>query len=546
MTKATDGKGVSVSDPTKATFKTKSGKFLVPTEITNSFDTPTYIDLNSFTVEYYTQASGGSTVARLGKGSADYAYTYFKDVASAGTYYVDIIKDGQALESRIPLKIADDATDSSFVVYEKKDSDSNYANDLTSDTTITYTGNPWVADGGNYSTSKVGIADGNGNPLQIYAIDDVLTADGKECTDATNAGTYTIKFRYTTASGATENGVTTLTVEKLDLGRAALTLKDSASGYADSDALIAAIESQNGLASGTLSYASSEGPAGAIGFDKSTGLYTITVAGDKTQVDNGNVTGSGTVSFTLLKTDLSAGLEFWYRGSQVTGTSMSIDLVEGMPFDENKVKVVDASDNEYTGDQLEIVYTNSKGEKVDASALQQDGTYTMTVKVKAFEDFVNGWTGGSLATPITIIVKGKAIDADKTVAFYADGEPTTSANFTYDGTDLLDRISVTVKDGDKTYALGTDYTLEVKQGDKVVESIVDAGSYTVTVKPVTFQFKNPSDAVLNVKVGQVDLNRLIADAHGIVFKNDGSIDSAKSSFDVAYTGSALEVPGVLY
>ena len=201
----------------------------------------------------------------------------------------------------------------------------------------------------------------------------------------------------------------------------------------------------------------------------------------------------------------------------------------------------------YSGDQLEIILFDDKGEKVDASALASAGDYTMTVRVKATESFKDGWIGGT-SVAYGIDVTGTELSTAEDLGFYIDGKVASeSDHLTYDGTDQLGRLTVKVVAGGKTLVEGTDYTVEVKKDKKVVEEAVDAGTYTFTVKPLTFEFTDTSaDMDFDLTIDPVTVQYLYPNVDGLVYNDNGSVNDGDSDFGVAYTGSAIEIPGALY
>ena len=290
--------------------------------------------------------------------------------------------------------------------------------------------------------------------------------------------------------------------------------------------------------------------------------------------DNANVSGSATVSYDILGTDLAKSdttvLKYGKtevtkgNASTVTPGTVNVDLSAGESFDASKLSISYVSagaTRTLSGDDLVVSYANEAGTKtLEASDLKQDGTYLVTVKVKAFEDFYNenSFTGGSLS--LKVKCEGASI-AHSDVAFYFGGEIAgDSKEVTYDGTDQLEKLSAKVLDANgKELVEGTDYTLEVTYKGKKVEKAVDAdedNAYTVTVKPITFKFENGTPETFALTIKKVQLNVLIPSTidmklaanktTGEIFTEDESAAANQNEFYVPYTGKAVAIPALKY
>lgn len=96
ITRAHDGNSGAVSNPNQATFPAGSTKYLVPTEVTNSFGDSTEID-GTYTVNYYQKVSGTDTlVASTTNGSVPAPAGYFTASTTKGTYYVEVVKGSES------------------------------------------------------------------------------------------------------------------------------------------------------------------------------------------------------------------------------------------------------------------------------------------------------------------------------------------------------------------------------------------------------------------------------------------------------------------
>ena len=549
ITKANDGRGASVSNPNRATFAEGSGKYLVPTEVANDYAT-TDVDSSEYTLEYQKFNSStntwGSTFTN--------AETHFGTATNCtGTYRVRVTKAGTSESTPwVAFKYVsgENALDGAYAYTTDPES-----SEIVYDGTTTFD-DVKFADSEGYSLS-----DASGSSVLV----DWYEADGTRITatsSAMDAGTYTAKVAYTDADGVRSTANIKVTISALDLSTASVVRPDGIVP-ADNDAFLNGLEI-NGVPAATantfLKVTSISAPDGSSNF-LATGKYTVTVAAKN---NNGNVKGSVQVTFNALNTDLTGTMQVIYgRSTNLTGTTKAspyvVYLADGESFDASKLSVKSdstATATTYKADDIEISYSDGS-KAVDASALTQPGTYAVTVRIKPVQDFAtNQWTGGSKT--VWVKIQGNEVDANETLAFYLDGELASSyEQVTFDGHDFLNDVSAIVKDSDgTTYEEGTDYTLEVTKDGKKVDSIVDKGVYTITVKPVTFNIASGTQS-FQIEVLAVKPDQLIADVEATKYnadENTGDIynvtdedgNSVVNTFYVAYTGSAIEVPGVLY
>ena len=154
-------------------------------------------------------------------------------------------------------------------------------------------------------------------------------------------------------------------------------------------------------------------------------------------------------------------------------------------FDASAIKLAEGG-APYTG-KFTTTVTDANGTEVEAVA--NAGRYTVTVEVVPAAD--NYATGGTFRASFTYFrgqVDTASVEAVATIdganvpfgTIYGDDEPAPNGRV-YDGTAVEPKI--TVKAGDATLAEGTDYTVTYKNAQgEAVESMVDAGVYTVEIK----------------------------------------------------------------
>ena len=173
------------------------------------------------------------------------------------------------------------------------------------------------------------------------------------------------------------------------------------------------------------------------------------------------------------------------------------------------------------------------------------GKWVVTVKVNAE---ANGYTLGGSATMTVTTIAGTVETAANLYFIYDGTIVDTSVTTEYDGSDKLDGLQVVLTDAyGNVLTEGTDYKVAVtdKAGNSY-DSVVDAGTYTVTVTSDSYKIDTTGDStgknelLLTVTPVAVEDVR-IADGAFTVFKN--STQGTKAF--LAYTGSAIN-PAIEY
>ena len=532
VTSATDGQGNQLTgDLSKQTFTKGSGKFLVPTHIEGDFGS---VEVTEDMLQYYSDSARTPS-------SYEVFSNWVKDNATADTYYVRVTYKN--VNKDFAFKIVDENKyDGAYIFY----------GDDATDKEIVYGG------GQSWDTYDVHVADADGNQ-----IDSSVASWGKLYNDkgdvlfdpATpsnvpmmNAGNYVVEVTFV---GETSPRMIPFTVSELDLSENPLSFSDTATAPSSASSFLSGLVYNGstiaGILADDLAVTKISSPNGGSSFSGGYGEYSVTIGATQ---NNKNVTGETTVSFTVYEKNIFDQGKVFYDGDDAT-SGVTVRLDKGESFDASDV-TVEWGDQTFSGDQLELSFTKG-GKAVDVSKLAEAGKYEMTVRVKPFEDFTEGIIGGS--TKVSINVTGNTVDAKDELAFYLDGELAGAADsVTYDGTDQLDRLSVSIKKGDRTFVEGTDYELEVKNLDtnKAVDQAVDAGTYQVTVKPLTFTLDNSGDAVFTLTVNKAKI--ALSDAAGeslkdLLYTADNPATTTVDEYvndAIGYTGSALEVPGVQY
>ena len=510
LTKATDGKGNALSgDLSKQAFVEGSGKYLVPVEAASDFATT---DLTDAKVEYF--KTNGDKI--------EDPDTYFAQKGHVSWFEVKVTLDGKTASFKFKV-VSENALEGAKVKGSLVYNGADQSDDIT------------FVDSEGYDLdlkgTKVAFTDATGTDKT----DDVKDAGSYVATLTKDGKSYNIPF----------------TIETLDLSEASIVVKDKKGAFSSTDDLLKAIEFNGAV----LSHATNDlvvtkvaNPSGAATIKGGSGEYTVEIA-DKIPADQkwgNNVSGSATIKFSILDTvvaDKNTG-SFKY-GSKNGVTELTFALVDGESFDASKLALVGSDDVVYSGDAVEVTYYDKVNKKVvDASALASAGQYTVTFRIKPVQDFATGkWTGGTKS--IDINIQGAQVQSDEGLAFYFDGELSgDSKSVTYDGTDQLKRLSVVIKQDGKTYEEGKDYTLEVKSGKKVVTEAVDAGDYTVTVKPLTFELKGDKDFTLTIDKAKIALSSKEGECLKDLLYNGSEASYVNDA--VAYTGEEVATPAVQY
>ena len=409
----------------------------------------------------------------------------------------------------------------------------------TADTTFTY----------NTQALKVGFAI-NGKAIDTADYDVSYVFNGAPTNEVKNAGEYTATL--VGKNGYDNKAVEVkFTVEKLDLSTATFYTPDTKAGEAFSTGNWATETSINGdTACNPLSLAGDAGVApmtytsgdGTVygpttpGFKdirtenggnlapKYTGAYVMRIT-----AYDGNKNVTGTADYTMhVVADVVKSADVFY-GADRFKAALDGKTFYGTDwaFDASKIAVKKADGTYYTvGTDYAVTITDANGKPVDA--ISAAGQYTVTV---AMNVAANHLIGGSVQATFTYFA-GKVDGATTDIVAIVNGknvEPNATAKTTYDAEAVVP--SITVKCGDETLAEGTDYTVEYTKDGKVVDEMVDAGTYTVTVKSDFYQV---TDGVFYVEIGQLD---------PVSIKANTGFDELNY---YAYTGEVIEPTFIAY
>lgn len=313
----------------------------------------------------------------------------------------------------------------------------------------------------------------------------------------TNAGTYTAVLTGNTAAGYEGDVAVVVKVNQLNLSKANIVVGEAAgstafeissiNGAEPSAALLAmlnveTVKSPNDLPQQT--------PAGEY-------ELKITPVDDEDE----NIVGEQTVTANRVE---STAVTWFYGNQEITASwaPTTINLANGdSAFNMNQLYVgatADLGDGALAAaDRLAYTYTvtDAKGNVVANNSITKPGTWNVTAKVDAE---ANGYKfGGNLEFTVTVI---NGVITSNDIVVKQDGQVTSTPTFTYDGTNVLDKIDITVTCGGKTLTKGTDYTLVAKLDSQEVDAAIDADTYTVEVVAPAYEVAENSFQVVVEKV----------------------------------------------
>ena len=224
------------------------------------------------------------------------------------------------------------------------------------------------------------------------------------------------------------------------------------------------------------------------------GAYTYKVTATET-----NPYATGSKEFTVVYADSVATVNFadcGYYDGRLGCYFVNNSLDKPTIFDISHVAVSPAVD-------YDVTVCDSAGNEVDMGGktqLDQPGTYY--VKVDVFSWGTNGkLTAGSDVAKVVVAYSPVIADSDVFMSYKGDNVESMASD-TYDGSDLSKNMAFTVKSLNKTLVQGTDYTVTFERQDAdgkrtEVDSVVDAGTYIITVEGKTYSGKAEFTFVVN-------------------------------------------------
>ena len=254
------------------------------------------------------------------------------------------------------------------------------------------------------------------------------------------------------------------------------------------------------------------------------GAYNFTVY----STDTANVIGSRDISVNVVDNDLDAV----YYGSEL------LERINGRTFfgdewsyDAGAVTATEGG-APFTG-KLDVTLTDAAGNVVNAPSAA--GVYYLTVSSPVEKNFSFGHSERIAFTYFKGRVDTNTVEAIATIHGNNVEFGSTYDALVYDGLAVVPAI--TVKAGQTTLVEGSDYTVEYTTPEgKVVDEMVDAGTYTVTVvlsEGYVFADRGAQENSFNVVIAKRDLSnglRLV-----------GQLEDADGNPGYLYTGSAVQL-----
>ncbi|WP_273398288.1 S-layer homology domain-containing protein [Thermophilibacter mediterraneus] len=418
------------------------------------------------------------------------------------------------------------------------------------DTTFMWNG---TRDGRTVSNLKIGVAidgvvlDGPsaGAKADYSAVDIYEVGGTTPVTEVEPGKTYTAKVtgagKY---AGQTEE--VSFTLQPLDLSASNIVTKIVTGATAPSNASTPSdvIKTINGV----------DVVASAAGNDKiGDGAY-VAVKFVSAPTDSTLPGGKGVYEFTVAATETVNGAKnTWVTGEklvEVIYADQEATISAGQPAGSDGVFRYDLSDEDtkffdiekisatYGGtsvdeDDIDVTVTDGEGHEASVDDLKTRGTWYVNVDVY-YLDSSNQLVAGKASFKVV-----NSYDTITAANIYVsfDGDNVDNAStypVTYTGEDFADKIAVKVAKNDVTLAEGTDYTVTIKGEDgKTVDSVVDAGEYTVVVKGLTFT----GSFSFTIEVKPAVVEWLFPNYN--VVTND-TLESGKYDGFFAYTGDVID------
>ena len=276
-----------------------------------------------------------------------------------------------------------------------------------------------------------------------------------------------------------------------------------------------------------LTYVS--GPDGQQGLVSENGPYTYALTINNADYED-FVTSEKTVTIDKVGSIVGTA-RFFYDGDTFGDQKITTDYNSLNPdfFDVNDIEVKTSAGKELPF--VVKVYDKFYNEAT-LDDLKTSGTWHVYVAIDSADESVD-YAFGGMSNMMTVTVNNASLSSANVVFAY-DGQnmDTTDGKYTeatYDGTDLMEHIAVSVKDNKgNVLTQDEDYTLTIKDEDgKIVDSIVDAGMYTLSVSSPKYDFAD-GDCQLKVnpaRIASVDVSNMTEFGTAEFFP---------------YTGSAIE------
>ena len=334
-------------------------------------------------------------------------------------------------------------------------------------------------------------------------------------------------------------------IQPLDLDSATITGGVFSSALTNPASFTGLVNSVNGVYTGTSNSQIGNGyvaiefvktPSGSSIFDGSeVGEYTYKVVpvdlnGSNEGTGNAWVTGEKEIKVTRanIVVTFSAGS----NSAALKNGAYRFDMTDEDTeyFDLDEITAITAGVDKK---DIDFTITAADGSEATEADLTKGGTWYVTASVY----YMNS-SNQLVAGKQTFKVVNSYDDINYSNIYVSlDGknvESGTTEPVTYTGEDFADKIAVKVAKNDMTLTEGTDYTVTIKDEDgKTVDSVVDAGEYTVVVKGLTFT----GSFSFTIEVKPAVVEWLFPNYN--VVTND-TLESGKYDGFFAYTGDVID------
>ena len=508
-------------------------QYVIPTEVTTKtgqvLDVAKGVADGDLELNYYMAVSAGGTEVTVdGKPYNIQWVNNASSIKTAGTYFVGVrAADSNSAAENVFLKfeITNKTLNGAELVSKGGESYLTYkgsAHVIGSDYFIELDGNKFAWDDP---------SDGFAASGYYFKSAEVFKKGGLGATDALEAGDYIIRV---VGSGSFTGSTVEIpfTVKPLDLSKAEIVL-DTATVATTATALPKSVTTADGVALSNvdvlaLTFVSSSNGQTTPQLTKGTFNYKVAVKDNADK--NSNVINSADVQ--VIRYEKVA--TFKYDGKEIAEAGdIDLDLTSA-EYDSlvnyNADKVTVAGGKASLKPKFAYAKLDANGNWVGTDDITKPGTYKATVSAMS-DDCTYG---GS----VTIKFKVNATKiAVKDIFVTYDGKVTgDQLDVVYNGSDFLSQLKVSATDENGKEVPAGELVLEAKEGTKAVDKIVDAGTYTVTVKAKDgsmYVVGTDSDS-FKIVVSPIVLTKAVL--HGTV--RDYTNGKLVSEF-LPYTGSVL-------
>ncbi|OUO48062.1 hypothetical protein B5F79_01545, partial [Olsenella sp. An285] len=363
----------------------------------------------------------------------------------------------------------------------------------------------------------------NGEPLYVGSDIDVQwyrttgdTSKDYEVDSVVDAGNYKVlitgKGNYT---GSADLNDQLVTVKKLELGHNVNFIANNPSVYipeiySDSSSKPSGFDGLfiDGTFYGADSNIAKELTASfdddVVWYDNARYVYNVT----KADPDNENIDGT----YEMNASKVGQLVKWSYEGKALDNYQEIIVSAKEGNFTDEKIVATDARGNKQTVTKIAVYDSEGDVKTNDDAWWNNPGTYTAIYRVNPTDGYA---VGGQVI--LTVRVYADAVNADANAVVTYNNKVVTSVATTYDGTDVLDDITLTVKGvkngSETTLVEGDDYTVSYYDADgNQVSEVINAGTYTMRLTSSTYKLSGTTEMTITVSpltIGSVSSDKLM-------------------------------------